>query len=84
LTIDDKLINIDTDKVVPYEEIHSKLLKPGLSDSDKEMLEKTDIYSKENSIVDLLCFGKEIKVKFGWDEIDDKLSFVEGIECLLI
>jgi hypothetical protein len=48
------------------------------------MLEKTDIYSKENSIVDLLCFGKEIKVKFGWDEIDDKLSFVEGIECLLI
>lgn len=48
------------------------------------MLEKTNIYSKENSIADLPRFGKEIKVKFGWDEIDDKLSFAEGNECLLI
>ena len=84
LTYDDKLIKIATDKVMPYTEIQSRLIKSELSDSDNEILKKSGILSKENIILELPRFGKEIKAKFGWDEIDDKERYIARKECSLI
>ena len=84
LTSDDKLIKLETDKVKPYTEIQERLLKTELSESDNEIVKKSGILSKENIIIDLPRFGKEIKVKFGWDEIDGKERYIARKECSLI
>ncbi len=84
LTIDNRLVKLETDKVVPYNDIQNRLIKEGLSESDNEILEKSGILSKENIIMELPRLGKEIKVKFGWDEIDDKQRLIVRNECSLI
>ena len=84
LTIDNRLVKLETDKVVPYDDIHNRLITEGLSESNNEILKKSGILSKENIILDLPRYGKEIKVKFGWDEIDDKQRFIMRNECFLI
>lgn len=83
LTFDNRLEKLEIDKVVPYDDIHNKLIKNELSESDNEILKRSGILSKENIILDLPRYGKEIKVKFGWDEIDDKQKFIMRNECFL-
>ncbi|WP_143569879.1 hypothetical protein [Tenacibaculum agarivorans] len=84
LTPENQLITLEKDNVIPYSKIHNRLLKSGLSQSDNHNLNTSGILSKQNIIFDLPRFGKKIKAKFGWNEIDDKERYIARKECALI
>ncbi|MBS2214035.1 hypothetical protein KEM09_21695 [Carboxylicivirga mesophila] len=83
LTASDALIKLETESIVPYNEIFRVLLKEEISAKEMNDIEEAGIKSEDNVILSLPRFGRDIYVSLGYSEINNRDAYIARDNCTL-
>lgn len=82
---DSVIVKLDSDIIVPYEEIRTELLKSELNDKLTKEAKQHGLFKNEAIVFELPRFGKVIQVSYGLDNSGNWLEkFLENKTCELI